>query len=43
MEFTFLQLGISLTFGPRQGKVDNQLLHGKTIKISGKRWKEGNR
>jgi hypothetical protein len=28
---------------PRQGKVDNWLLPGKTVKVSGKGWREGNR
>jgi hypothetical protein len=28
---------------PRQGKVDNRLLLGKTVKVNGKGWREGNR
>jgi len=28
---------------PRQGKVDNRLLPGKMVKVSGKGWREGNR
>jgi hypothetical protein len=28
---------------PRQGKVDNRLLPGKTVKVSGKRGREGKR
>jgi len=32
-----------LLFRPRQGKVDNRLLPGKTVKVSDKGWREGNR
>jgi hypothetical protein len=28
---------LHITFRPRQGKVDNRLLPGKTVKVSGKR------
>jgi len=31
------------TARPRQGKVDNRLLPGKTVKVSGKRGREGKR